>query len=213
MASAKDAIKTGTTTLGIVCSDGIVIAADKRTTQANWIADRKAEKVITLVDDTVVTTAGVASETDRLVKLARAELKLVEVRTSRKVTVKEASNLFAALAYAAVRQLGEWGVTEFIVAGKDSLGFNVYHVYIDGHLKKCEDFVTSGSGGFIINTILEDKYKKGLSIQEGIRIAVEAINAAQLRDSASGSGFDVYTITKEGLRKVLTKDLTVKAEI
>ena len=46
-----------------------------------------------------------------------------------------------------------------------------------------------------------------------MKLAVDALNSAQLRDSSSGSGFDVYTITKDGLKKIITKDLTVKAEI
>jgi proteasome beta subunit len=61
--------------------------------------------------------------------------------------------------------------------------------------------------------IIESRWKKNISIEDGVKLAVEAINAAQLRDNASGSGFDVYTITAEGLKKVVTKDITPKAEL
>lgn len=209
----KKAIKTGTTTVGIVCSDGIVIAADKRTTMGNIIFDREAQKVVPIVDDIVVTKAGMVSETQRLIKLVRAELKLIEVRTNRKVSVKEAANLFTNMNYYGIRQMGEWAIAEFLVAGRDATGFSLYQAAADGSMKKHDNFSTTGSGSYMVYGVLEDKYKKGITVEEGVKLAVEGINSAQLRDSASGSGFDVYTITKDGLKKVLSKSLTVKAEI
>lgn len=209
----KEKLKTGTTTIGIVCSDGIVLAADKRATAGNFIADREVEKVVPIVDDIAVTTAGVVSEIQRLVKLVRAELKLLEVRTNRKVTVKETANLLSGMNYYGIRSMGEWAIAGFIIAGKDVNGFSLYDVNYDGTIMKQEKYISDGSGMVFALPIIESKWKKGMSIQEGIKLAVEALNSAQLRDSASGSGFDVYTITKDGLKKVISKDLTVKAEL
>ena len=210
----KHAIKTGTTTLGIVCSDGLVIAADKRTTLGGQlIVDKKSEKVVPIVDNIVITTAGMASTTDRLAKLVRAELKLLEVKTNRKVTVKETANLLTNFNYWGIRQIGEWEIAAFIVGGKDTAGYHLYEVSPDGTLTERDDYASTGSGMVFVWPILESKWKKGITVHEGIRLAAEAINASQLRDTASGSGFDIYTITAEGLKKVITKDLTVKAEI
>ncbi|HIH39528.1 TPA: proteasome subunit beta [Candidatus Woesearchaeota archaeon] len=206
-------LKTGTTTIGIVCSDGIILAADKRMTAGNFIADRETEKVVPIVDDIAVTTAGTVSEIQRLVKLLRAELKLLEVRTTRKVTVKEAANLLTTMNYYGIRQMGEWALAAFLVAGKDINGFSLFDVSPDGVIKKHDKYTADGSGMVFALPIIESKWKKGINIQEGIKLAVEAINAAQLRDNASGSGFDVWTITQDGLKKVLTKDLTMKAEV
>lgn len=209
----KEKLKTGTTTIGIVCSDGIVLAADKRATAGNFIADREVDKVVPIVDDIAVTTAGVVSEIQRLVKLVRAELKLLEVRTNRKVTVKETANLLSGMNYYGIRSMGEWAIAGFIIAGKDVNGFSLYDVNYDGTIMKQEKYISDGSGMVFALPIIESKWKKGMSIQEGIKLAVEALNSAQLRDSASGSGFDVFTITKDGLKKVISKDLTVKAEL
>lgn len=207
--------KTGTTTLGIVCTDGIVIAADKRSTMGGMgiIADRKSDKIVPIVDDIVVTTAGVASASDRVARLARAELKLLEVRTDRKVTVKDAANLIVGMNYVNIRQLGEWEATHFLVAGKDMHGYHLYEAGADGTLKKHEHHAATGSGMLYVWPILETQYNEKTTVAEGIKIAVEAINQAQLRDTASGSGFDVYTITKDGTKKVITKDITPKVTI
>lgn len=210
---SQEKLKTGTTTIGILCSDGVVLAADKRVTAGNFLVDREFEKVILIVDDIAVTVAGVVSEVQRVIKLLKAELKLLEVRTNRKVTVKEAANLLAGMNYVNVRQMGEWGITGFLVAGKDVNGFTLYDAGVDGTLRKVSTYASDGSGSLFALPILESKYKKGINVHEGIKLAVEGINAAQLRDIASGSGFDVYTITSEGIKKVVTKDLTPKAEL
>ncbi len=205
--------KTGTTTIVIVCSDGIVMAADKRATAGNWIVGRDIEKVVPIVDDIAVTIAGTVSEIQRVIKLVRAELKLLEVRTNRKVTVKDTANLLTTMNYYNIRQMGEWAIAAFLVAGKDINGFSAYEVSPDGVITKIDKFTSDGSGSSFAIGVLESKYKKGMSVSEGSKLAVDAINSAQLRDSASGSGFDVYTITADGLKKIITKDLTMKAEI
>jgi proteasome beta subunit len=212
-AMKQHAVKTGTTTIGIVCSDGIVLAADKRMTGGGMILDREAEKVFPLVDNIAITIAGVVSEIQKAIKLARAELKLLEVRTNRKVTVKDAANLLNSMAYMSVRQMGEWGVTGFLVGGKDVNGLSLYEVGADGTLRKHDKFTADGSGMIFALPILESKWKKGMSVQEGVKLAVEAIDHAQLRDTSSGNGFDVYTITDEGLKKVASKDITSRATI
>lgn len=206
-------LKTGTTTIGIVCSDGIVLAADKRMTSGNMIMQRDTEKVFPLVDNIVVTIAGVVSEVQRAIKYARAELKLLEVRTNRSVTVKDAANLLNNMAYASIRQMGDWGVTGFLVGGKDVNGFSLYEVGADGTLRKHDKFTADGSGSLFALPTLELRYKKGLTAAEGVKLAAEAIDQAQLRDSASGNGFDVFTITEEGFKKVVSKDITARATI
>ena len=74
-------LKTGTTTVGIVCKDGIVLAADKRATAGHMIVDKRADKVHILSEDFAVTIAGNVSDAQLIIKLTRAELKLKEVRT------------------------------------------------------------------------------------------------------------------------------------
>src|SRR3989344_384376 len=72
----KDIIKTGTTTVGIVCREGIVLAADKRATAGYLLVNRKEEKIIQISDNLAVTTAGIVSDVQLLVKIIKAQLKL-----------------------------------------------------------------------------------------------------------------------------------------
>ena len=59
---------------------------------------------------------------------------------------------------------------------------------------------------------MESSYKKGMTIDEGIKLAVKAINAALQRDFYTGNGIDVVAITESGMRTVLERELTIKLE-
>ncbi|MBI4980167.1 proteasome subunit beta [Candidatus Woesearchaeota archaeon] len=180
-------LKTGTTTLGMVCKDGIVIAADKRATAGNMIVDKRADKVHIISDDMAVTIAGNVSDAQLIIKLIRAELKLKEVRTGKKPSVKEAANLLGGLLYSSIRQMSMFpGIAHFLLAGKDSSGVYLYDLFPDGSVTKMRDFVSSGSGSVFAYGVLETHYKPDMTVAEGIKLAVKSVNTALQRDSASG---------------------------
>ena len=81
-------LKTGTTTLGLVCKEGLVLAADRRATAGYFIASKKVEKVLKITDDIAVTIAGTVSDIQLLVKLIKAELRQKNLRTGKINTVK-----------------------------------------------------------------------------------------------------------------------------
>ena len=54
---------------------------------------------------------------------------------------------------------------------------------------------------------LENSYKKGMTVSEGTKLAIQAVNAAIQRDAASGNGIDVVTVTKDGVKKVYEKEI------
>jgi len=205
----NDIIKTGTTTLGLVCKDGIVLAADKRAISGYMIASKSTEKIHQISDNIAVTMAGTASDAQLLVKISKAELQLKILRTGQDVSVKEAANLVSRLVYDNIRKFSAIpGISHFILAGKDSTGFALYDIFPDGTIEQCDDYISSGSGSVMVFGVLETLYKKGITTDEGIKLAVKCLNAAIQRDAASGSGFDVITITSEGIKKVLEKDIS-----
>lgn len=201
-------LKTGTTTLGMVCKDGIVIAADKRATAGNMIVDKRADKVHIISDDMAVTIAGNVSDAQLIIKLIRAELKLKEVRTGKKPSVKEAANLLGGLLYSSIRQMSMFpGIAHFLLAGKDSSGVYLYDLFPDGSVTKMRDFVSSGSGSVFAYGVLETHYKPDMTVAEGIKLAVKSVNTALQRDSASGNGIDIVVVTEKEVKKVMQKEL------
>ena len=149
----------------------------------------------------------------RIRKLLKAELKLKTIRTGRPLYVKEAVNLLAAFVYNNIRKLTLIpGISHFIVGGKDSTGCYVYDIAPDGSLADIDDYVSSGSGSVMAYGVLETLYSKNIDVNEGVRLVVKSINAAVQRDIASGNGIDVVTITKDGVKKVISKEISYKIE-
>src|SRR3989344_154417 len=99
----KEELQKGTTTVGIVCKDAVVLAADKRAT-AGFVVNKRTQKIHQINDRMAVTMAGLVSDAQLLVKLIRAEIKLKDLQTLRKTNVKEAANLLAGMLYNNLRK-------------------------------------------------------------------------------------------------------------
>ena len=207
-------LKTGTTTIGIVCKDGLVLGADRRATYGYLISYKKFDKIINITDNISVTVAGTVSDVQLLTKYLKAELKLKDIRTGRETSVKEASSLLANFVYSNIRKFSVIpGISHFVMGGKDQSGFHLYDIGADGSIVEIDDYISSGSGSVMAFGVFETLFKKGLSVEEGVKLAVKAINAAVQRDIASGNGIDVVAITKDGVKKVVSKDLELKIEL
>ncbi len=207
-------LKTGTTTVGILCKDGIVLAADKRATAGYLIANKKFEKVMPITDKIAVTVAGTVSDVQLLVKYLKSELKIKFFRTNSEPTVREAANLMAMFLYSNIRRFSVIpGIAHFVMGGKDDSGFHVYDLAPDGSIALVDDYVSSGSGSVYAMGVLETLYKKGISVDEGVKLAAKSITAALRRDIASGNGIDIFTITQDGVKKVHTQFIDPTIEI
>lgn len=209
----EETLKTGTTTVGIKCKDGIILAADKRATAGTMIVDKRTKKILQVADAMAVTTAGTVSDVQLLVKLLRAEIKLKTIKTGRNTTVKEAANLLAGMVYSNIRKHSMIpGISHFLFAGKDKTGYHLYDVFADGSLTEIEDTVSSGSGSVFAYGVLETLAKKDMSIDEGVKLAMKAVNASLQRDSASGNGIDIIKISDKGYEEVVSRDLNTRLE-
>lgn len=207
-------VNTGTTTVGLVCSDGLVLAADKRATSGYLISYKKFEKVIRITDNIVVTVAGTVSDVQLLIKYLRAELKLKDIRTGKISSVKEAANLLSTFVYNNIRRMSMIvGVSHFIMGGRDNEGYHLYDLSPDGSIVLIDDYISSGSGSVMAFGVLETLYKPGMTVDEGVKLIAKAINAAIQRDIASGNGIDIVTVTKDGVKKVFSKEISMKIEM
>ncbi len=206
-------LKTGTTTVGIKCKDGVVLGADKRA-GGGIIIDKRAQKIFQITGNIALTMAGVASDAQLITKLIGAELRLMEIRKEKQVTVKEAANLLSGIVYQNIRKMSTIpGISHFLLGGKDSTGFHIFDIYPDGSLSECKDFLSSGSGSVMAYGVLETLYMPDITVQEGVQLAVKCINAAIQRDMNSGDGLDIITITNQGVKKVATKEFTQKITV
>jgi proteasome beta subunit len=200
-------VKTGTTTLGLICKDGAILAADNRATAGHFIARKDVEKVVQINNNIVVTTAGSVSDIQMLVKLFRAELKLKSLKTNRTITVKEAANFAARICYENARQYFP-SITHLLVGGFDTTGAKIYEVDIDGAMLDVKDYVSTGSGSILVYGLLENSYKDSITVKDGEDLAVKAISSAMQRDSGSGNGITVVAIVKDSIKKTIQKKVS-----
>lgn len=192
--------KTGTTTLGIVCNDGVVIAAEKKSTMGYLVASKETKKIYNLNDYIAMSIAGASGDAQSLVRLMRAEIKLFEIQKQRNISVKAASMLLANILHG-----GRWTflpyMVQLMIAGYND-GPYVFSLDAIGAVEEEKKFFSTGSGSPMALGVLEDSFIENVSIEEGAKLAVRAIRAAVERDIASGgNAIDVVTITKDGIRR------------
>lgn len=207
-------IKKGTTTVGIACKDGIILAADRRATAGTLIVDKKAQKTYIIQDNFAVTIAGGVSDAQLIVKLLRAEAKLKTLRTGRVPTIKETANMLGGILYSSIRQYSAIpAIAHFLLGGFDHDGLHLYDLYPDGSVTRVDDYTSSGSGSVIAYGVLESQYQKEVSVEDGIKLSIRAVNAALQRDSATGNGIDVVKVTRDGITRVFGQEVKAVVEI
>jgi len=202
----KNILKSGTSLVGIVCKDGVVMAGDRKTTAGgSLVMNKNSQKVVPINDYVVVSGTGSVSDIQLLKKLISAELRLKELRDRQRPTVKEVANLIAMITYKNIRQPSMVPfIAGIMIGGVNENGESeLYSVEPAGSTMKVEDYDANFSSGMpYILGLLERQYKKNLSVDEGVALAIEAIKSSSERDTASGFGIDVFTITKEGIKHI-----------
>lgn len=203
-------LKTGTTILGIVCKDGVVMAADRQTTAGNIVMVKDKDKVRMINDYIVFAGCGVASDIERVSKLISAELKLKHLRSKSRPTVKQAANLTSSMNYSGIRQPSMIPQQAGIMLGgfNEDKTFELYSIEPAGSVVRVKDYDANfGSGMPYVLGLLERQYKRDISVEEGIELAKESLKSSTQRDIGSGYGIDIFTITKDGIKKVVSQEI------
>jgi proteasome beta subunit len=184
----------GTTTVGLVFSDGVILATEKRATMGYMIASRKAKKVYQVADRIGMTTAGGVGDAQQLARILTVECSLYQIRRSRPITVGAASTLLSN--YLNQNRYFPYYV-QLLVGGVDEQGAGVYSVDALGGATKEEDIVATGSGSPMAYGVLEDRFRQGMQENEAVELAIRALRSAMKRDAGSGEGVHVVVITKD----------------
>ncbi len=195
--------KEGTTTLGLVCKDGVVIAAEHRAVMGTMIAHKVAKKLFKIDEHLVLSTAGLVGDAQILSRYLSAEAELYRLQREEPMPIKGATTLMANILN---RMKFTPYFVQLIIAGVDRDGFHVYALDPAGGAIP-DKYTTTGSGSPYVFGVLEDHYKDGISIDEGIDLAIRSLSVAMKRDSASGNGMDISVITKEKYEKISKEEI------
>jgi proteasome beta subunit len=199
----EDLKKTGTTTLGMVCKEGVVIATEQRATMGTLIAHKATKKLYKIDEHLALATAGLVGDLQVLARYLNAEANLYRLKRTVRMPVKSAATLMSNIMNQ--RKFAPYYV-QLILGGYDNTGGYVYSLDAAGGAIP-DKYTAGGSGSPYVFGVLEDNYKDDMTADEGIDLAVRAITAAKNRDSASGGMISVAVITKEGFKEVPEEEI------
>jgi proteasome beta subunit len=195
----NDKYLKGTTTVGVVCTDGIVLASEQRATMGHFIASKTAKKVYQIDDLVGMTTAGSVGDAQQLVRLVSVESQLYKMRRNESMTIKGVatlmSNFLNANRYYPM-------MVQLLIGGVDKNGPAIYSLDAMGGSIEETRISATGSGSPMAYGVLEDQYREDMTVKEGLDLAIRAIHNATKRDSASGENVDVVVITKEAFKRL-----------
>ena len=196
-------LKKGTTTVGLLCSDGVIIAAEQKATMGSLVANPETQKVYKIAEHIGMTVAGMVGDAQRLVKIMQVETSLYEIQRRRKIPVESAATLLANILQNN-KYFPYW--VQLILAGYDEKP-HLFSLDAAGGLSP-EKMTSTGSGSPMAYGVLEDKYKEGKTIKENLPIAIKALKSAAKRDIYSGGkGLTVALITKKGIEFLDEKEI------
>lgn len=196
-------LKKGTTTVGIVCKDGVVLATDRRVTAGTYIAHKRGRKLFILDENKAATIAGLVADAQMIMDFLKSQINLMKLTNRHPVPTKSvatfASNVLINSKYFPY-------IVQLIIAGVDEEGPRMFVLDWFGTLSE-EKFVSTGSGSPYALGVLEAILKKNPTVSEALPVIVRAVKSAIERDPGSGEGIDVIALTKEGIRELTDQEI------
>jgi len=205
MTNNNDAINQlvlkGTTTVGLVCKNSVVLASDTRVTMGSYVAHKHGKKIYKIDDHLAMTISGGVADAQRTVDILKVNAQLYKLNMDRPIPISSAARLIANLLFSSrYAPL----IAQVLIGGMDDTGPHVFSLDPFGSLTE-EKCVATGSGSPIAYGILEDRFKEDMPAKEVLPVIVKAVDSAMKRDAASGDSFNVAVIDVKGYRE-LTKD-------
>lgn len=189
--SEAQTYETGTTIVALSADNGVVMAADKRMSLGGrFTASKDVQKITQVHPTAAMAISGGVGPAQQLLESLRAEASLYRTRHGEPMSMTALSQTAGHL----VRGLP----VQPLLAGVDEGGGHVYE--LDGSGSVIEDTYSAGGSGMqTAYGLLEGRVEGGLSIADAEEIAFDAVTAASERDTASGNGVTLATITSEGV--------------
>ncbi len=187
----------GATTIGMVCSDGVILASEKRVSYGYLIVSKGGKKVFKLTENIGAACAGLVSDMQILTREMEAYSSLFSLDVGRPISVRSAAKLMSNLLFN--RRLAPL-ITQTIVGGTDEEGPSIYVLDVLGSVIP-DKYAAVGSGTEIAIGVLEEGYKEDITVKEGRELIGKAMKSAISRDVMSGDGIDFLTITKAGMQE------------
>lgn len=186
--------KTGTTTVGLKTDDGVVIATDRRASiGGRMVSNKNVIKVEEIHPTAAMTLVGSVGGAQSFIRTMRSEARLYETRRGEPMSITALGTLAGNIARGTIPD-----PINPIIGGVDSTGGHVISIDPAGGVME-DAYTVTGSGSQFAYGHLEQVYDTGLSMTEARTVATEAVMSAAERDTASGNGLALASITTDGV--------------
>ncbi|MCK4633212.1 archaeal proteasome endopeptidase complex subunit beta [Candidatus Bathyarchaeota archaeon] len=185
----------GATALGVVYSDGVILASEKRVTYGYFVTSKAGKKIFKITDHIGAACAGLVSDMQNLIREVEAYANLFKLDINRRISIRSAAKVMSNLLFG--RRLFPL-IAQTIIGGVDDEGPSIYVLDILGSVIP-DDYAAVGTGAEIAIGVLEENYREGMTLQEVKDVVVRTMKSALSRDSMSGDGVDFLIFTKKGL--------------
>jgi len=190
----ESVVETGTTTIGIATTDGVVVATDKRASLGGrFVSNKNVQKVEQIHPTGALTLVGSVGGAQSFIRTLRAEVNLYEARRDTDMSMHALATLAGNFARG-----GPFLAINPILGGVDAEGHHVYSIDPAGGVMK-DDYTVTGSGLTVAYGTLEDRYEADMSTDEAVSVAAASIRAAAERDTGSGNGLTLAKVTGDGV--------------
>lgn len=186
----------GATAIGITYQDGIVLAAEKRISYGNFVVNKNTKKIFPITDQVASACAGMVADMQVLTRQVEALAKIRKLETRREMATNSVAKLMSVIMFE--RRYFPL-LTQVIVGGVQTTP-EIYTLDPLGSLLP-DNYAAVGTGAELALGLIDSEYKKNMSEDTSKKLAIKAIKSSVQRDSASGDGIDILTITKKGIEQ------------
>ncbi|CAK9814188.1 Proteasome subunit alpha type-5 [Anthophora quadrimaculata] len=205
---AIEAIKLGSTAIGIATSEGVVLVVEKRIT-SSLMEPTTVEKIVEIDKHIGCAASGLIADSRTMIDRARVECQNHWFVYNEKMSVESTAQAVSNLAI----QFGDsdddgsamsrpFGVA-MLFAGIDEKGPQLYHMDPSGTFVQF-DAKAIGSGSEGAQQNLQEVYHKSMTLKEAIKAALVILKQV-MEDKLNDNNIEVMTMTPERLFHMFTK--------
>ncbi len=172
---AKKTVRQGSTAIGMMCADGILLVADKRIVD-KLVIPETVEKIFQIDDHIAATASGILSDARVLIERAQVKAQQHKVTYDTPIDTVSVVKDICALKQICTQSGGlrPFGVS-IIVAGIDNDGPKLFETDPTGIYFQFRATVI-GEGETEIEEILDKEFSEKITIEEGLKLAINALN-------------------------------------
>ncbi|MFZ1024109.1 MAG: archaeal proteasome endopeptidase complex subunit alpha [Thermoplasmata archaeon] len=204
---AREAVRRGATTGGVVYDSGVVLIADRRIPNPKLAEPASLEKIHQIDENIACATAGLVADARVLVDFARLTSQINRVTYSEPMSVELLVRRICDYKqqytqFGGVRPFG----TALLVGGYDEGGIRLFETEPSGSLTSFKATSTGGNKGPVME-LFEQKYRPGIDRDSAILLALEGLRQA-MDEGASLSQVEVCTVQQgQGMTRLLPEEV------